>query len=89
MTTSDYERPFVSAESMPFYKTLDAVVSSRYGLTVRATKLSNIEYKIRFDRLSQTNNMKPPPSRGVRCDGGSACLSLSCLDDGSSFLQRR
>jgi len=31
---------------------------------VKATPLSNIEYKIRFERLKRENNMKPPPSCG-------------------------
>ena len=69
MTTYDYERPFVDAESIPLYEAVDAGVSARYGRRVRATKLSNIEYKIRFDRLHRTNNMKVPPGTG-RIFGG-------------------
>src|SRR5262245_55401386 len=64
MTTYDFERPFVNAETIPLYEALDGVVSARYGQKVRATKLSNIEYKIRFNRLSQTNRIRPPPRTG-------------------------
>lgn len=69
MTTYDFERPFVSVESITLYEAVDAAVSAKYGRRVRATKLSNIEYKIRFDRLSRANNMKPPP-RTARIFGG-------------------
>lgn len=49
---------------MQAYVATERVVAQRYGKTVKATSLSNIEYKIRFDRLKRENNMKPAPSCG-------------------------
>ncbi len=64
MTGYDFERPFISQDAMQTYVLTDRIVAQRYGKTVKATPLSNIEYKIRFDRLRRENNMKPPPSCG-------------------------
>lgn len=64
MSGYDFERPFISQDAMHAYVATDRVVAERYGKTVKATPLSNIEYKIRFDRLKRENNMKPPPSCG-------------------------
>ena len=64
MSGYDFERPFISQDAMQAYVATDRVVAQRYGKTVKATPLSNIEYKIRFDRLKRENNMKPPPSCG-------------------------
>jgi len=69
MTSYDFDRPFISEVAMPLYAAIDADVAARYGRTVRATKLSNVEYKVRFGRLKRDNNMKPPPSCG-RIFGG-------------------
>src|SRR6185295_16933826 len=64
MSGYDFERPFISQDAMQAYVATDQVAAQRYGKTVKATPLSNIEYKIRFDRLKRENNMKPPPSCG-------------------------
>ena len=64
MSGYDFDRPFISQDAMQAYVATDRVAAQRYGKTVKATPLSNIEYKIRFDRLKRENNMKPPPSCG-------------------------
>lgn len=64
MSGYDFDRPFISQDAMQAYVTTDRIAAQRYGKTVKATPLSNIEYKIRFDRLKRENNMKPPPSCG-------------------------
>ena len=60
----DYDRPFIAQGNMPTYVATDAETASEYGRTVKATKLANVEYKIRFGKLQRENNMKPPPSCG-------------------------
>ena len=65
MTTYDFERPFISASSLPLWESHDPKVSAQFGRTVRATPLSNVEYKLRFDRLSNSSTMKPPPGTGA------------------------
>ena len=77
MIAYDYDRPFIAHGNMRTYVATDAETASEYGRTVKATELSNVEYKIRFGKLKRENNMKPPPSCGrifmgylvVRCLG--------------------
>jgi hypothetical protein len=69
MSGYDYDRPFVSQKALREYKAVDAIAAARYGKTVKATILSNIDYKTRFGRLQRENNMKPPP-RCVRIFSG-------------------
>ena len=59
-----FDRPFIGQDAMQAYVATDRIAAQRYGKTVKATPLSNIEYKIRFDRLKRENNMKPSPSCG-------------------------
>jgi hypothetical protein len=59
MSDFDYERPFVSQKALSEYKAVDATAAARYGKTVMATLLSNIDYKTRFGRFQRENNMKP------------------------------
>jgi hypothetical protein len=49
---------------MQTYVATDGETASEFGRTVKATGLSNVEYKIRFGKLKRENNMKPPPSCG-------------------------
>lgn len=64
MSEYDYERPFIGVEKFDTYVAIDRDEAKRYGKNVKATELSNIEYKIRFGKLKDENNMKPPPSCG-------------------------
>jgi len=86
MTTYDFERPFLDAASLPLYKAVDPEVSARYGPTVRAAKLSNIEYKIRFDRFNQTSNMKAPPGTGRIFDGYLVIRKLGAKDQYETWI---
>jgi hypothetical protein len=69
MSEYDFERPFISQDALTTYVATDRDIASQYGKTVKATQLSNIEYKLRFARLGRMNNMRPPPSFG-RIFGG-------------------
>lgn len=60
----DYERPYIAQSAMKSYVATDAETASEFGPSVKATELSNVEYKSRFSRLARENNMKPPPSCG-------------------------
>ena len=60
----DYERPYIAQSDMPAFVATDGKVASQYGSKVRATELTNIEYRTRFIRLAQSNNMKGPPDGG-------------------------
>jgi hypothetical protein len=64
MSPYDYDRPYIAQEAMVTYRATDQEAAARYGLTVKATDLSNREYGMRYERLAQTNNMRPPPSAG-------------------------
>ena len=69
MTGYDFNKPFADSSSLPFYTAIDGEVASRYGKTVRAMEMSNADCDTRYKRLSNSNNMKPPPSHG-RIFGG-------------------
>jgi hypothetical protein len=64
MNGYDYDRPFVAEEALDQFTAIDIEVSRRFGKFVKATVLSNIEYKIRYGKLQKERNMKPPPSTG-------------------------
>ena len=48
MSGYDFDRPFISQDALQAYVATNRVVAQRYGKTVKATPLSNIEYKIRL-----------------------------------------
>ena len=60
----DYERPYIAQLDMPRFEAKNPKVASQYGGIVRATELTNIEYRTRFLRMAQSNNMKEPPDGG-------------------------
>jgi hypothetical protein len=64
MSGYDFDRPYVSQEALGVYIAIDTETAATFGAKVRAAILSNVEYKIRHERLKRENNMKPPPSCG-------------------------
>ena len=64
MASYDFNRPYVGIETLSSFIAVDTEVAKRYGKMVKAIQLSNAEYAQRFERLSNTNNMKFPPSHG-------------------------
>lgn len=60
----DYERPYIAESDMRGFAAKDRKVASQFGDVVRATELTNAEYRTRFLRLAQSNNMKGPPDGG-------------------------
>lgn len=64
MAAYDWDRPYVAQSDMLPYVANDSETGTRYGKTVRAVQLSNVDYKTRFARFKRTNNMRAPPSCG-------------------------
>lgn len=60
----DFNKKYMDKAAMDKYQATDAEVAKRYGAIVRAIPISNREYQHRFDKLSDTRHMKPPPSSG-------------------------
>lgn len=56
------DRPFIAVEQMQLFNAVDRDTSRMYGPKVRAAGISNVDYKIRFNKLGSTRRMKPPPS---------------------------
>lgn len=56
------ERPFIHLDQMMFYSTCDLDAARKYGPMVKATQISNREYGYRYNRLSSSQIMQPPPS---------------------------
>lgn len=59
-----WDRPFISHAEMALFEATDAEEARAFGLIAKAAPLSNVEYKIRFGRLSAAHRMKSPPSCG-------------------------
>lgn len=64
MTGYDFDRPFIGVEKLGTFRALDRDDAQRYGAMVKATEMSNVEYKQRFDQFAPKRNMKSPPSTG-------------------------
>jgi len=60
----DYSKPYMDKYAMDEYFSTDAKVSKRYGRIVRAIPISNREFQYRYDKLSSSRDMRPPPSSG-------------------------
>jgi hypothetical protein len=58
------DRPFIAQEHMSLFDAIDRDTSRRYGPKVKAAGVSNVDYKIRFSKLSSSQTMSPPPSCG-------------------------
>jgi len=82
----DYDRPFINQKVLHVYTALDATAAARYGKTVKAVQLSNVEYKIRFGRLGRENNMKPPPSCGRIFGGYLVVRNLGAADQYETWM---
>jgi len=63
MTDYDYNRPYIEETSLALYTARNRI-AARYGKEVKATLLSNVEYRLRFARLKKKQRMRPPPSAG-------------------------
>lgn len=46
------------------YRAIDQMTSDTSGPTVLAVELSNVDYAIRYQRLSRTHRMRAPPHPG-------------------------
>jgi hypothetical protein len=69
LTAYDYTRPYVDVASLSLFRATDQLMAERYGQVIRAGRLSNAEYAVRYERLAKPNNMRPPPSHGRIFDG--------------------
>ncbi|WP_374679683.1 hypothetical protein [Hydrocarboniphaga effusa] len=59
------ERPFVPLEQMANYSALDQDTARKYGSMVKAAEISNRDYGYRYNKLSSSQKMQPPPSSHI------------------------
>ena len=64
MNKYDPDRPFLDDDACETFIAVEPKIARRYGRTVRARELANMEYKFRYQKLSSERNMKDPPSTG-------------------------
>ena len=62
MSGYDFERPYIEHAAMTRSTARDQATADMYGEVVLSTTLSNMEYKLRFERMSTSRAMRPPPS---------------------------
>lgn len=65
MLDHDFDRPFRDHASMETYRACDQETAQKYGKTVKALAITNREYRQRFDKLADSQSMKPPPSSAI------------------------
>lgn len=82
----DYSRPFVERTAFEEYVATDRNVARRYGSTVLATELSNVEYKIRFFRMHHGHRMKAPPGTGRIFPGYLVVRRLGTPDEYETWI---
>ena len=82
----DFDRPYVDAMSLPEYMAIDKDEARRYGHTVRGTDMTNSEYAIRYNRLAESNNMKPPPSHNRKFPGYLVVRMLGTKDQYETWM---
>lgn len=57
----DHSKKFLDKYAMDSFVATDSAVAKKYGETVRAIQISNREYWHRYEKLSDSRTMKPPP----------------------------
>ncbi len=62
MAGFDFDRPYIDESDMETFTANIAEVGRKFGKKVKATDLSNKEYKFRYQKLAKERNMKAPPS---------------------------
>lgn len=61
MSGYDFERPYLEHATMQRCEARDDTTADAYGRIVLAAELTNMDYQLRFQRLSGTRAMKTPP----------------------------
>lgn len=64
MSGYDFNRPYIEHAAMARAQARDDATADEYGRVVLAADLTNMEYKLRFQRLNASHPMKSPPSAG-------------------------
>jgi hypothetical protein len=86
MSGYDYDRPFITADKLSCYRAIDRDVTQRYGELVKAAEMSNVEYKMRFDKLASKQRMKPPPRTGRIFSGWLVVRRLGSPDEYETWI---
>jgi len=86
VTAYDFNRPFADASTLPLFDAIDEEVAKRYGQTARAMEMSNSDYATRFNRLRNSNNMKPPPSHDRKFTGYLVIRKLGTPDQYETWI---
>lgn len=79
-------RPFVTLEQMALFEAVDRDTARRYGVKVRAAGVSNVDYKVRFSKLSSSQSMNPPPSYGRIFPGYVVVRNLGTTDQYETWM---
>lgn len=80
------DRPFVTLEQMALFDAVDRDTARRYGHKVKAAGVSNVDYKVRFSRLSSSQTMNPPPSCGRIFAGYLVVRKLGTADQYETWM---
>ncbi len=78
----DFSKKFIDSNAMDDYLSTCPKTTKKYGAIVKGMFLSNREYQHRFDKLSSSRKMMPPPLSG-RIFGG--YLVVRCLGTAGQY----
>ena len=70
MAAHDWDRPYIALDQMPLFTAIDRKAAQMYGPKVKAAAISNIDYKMRFGKLSsndETAAQHRANLHGLRC----------------------
>jgi hypothetical protein len=82
----DFSKKYMDKSAMDKYQATDTNAAKRYGTFVRAIPVSNREYQHRYDKLSDSRAMKPPPSSGRIFAGYLVIRSLDSKDEYETWI---
>jgi len=86
MSAYDFKRPFIKQEEMKDYISLNSEEASMFGRLVKASNLSNVEYKTRYGKLKNKIKMKSPPSCGRIFSGYVVVRKLGLKDQYETWM---
>ena len=80
------DRPFITLEEMALFDAIDRDTARKYGSKVKAAGVSNVDYKVRFGKLSSSQTMNHPPSCGRIFPGYVVVRKLGTQDQYETWM---
>lgn len=80
------DRPFITLEQMALFDAIERDTARKYGSKIKAYGVSNVDYKVRYGKLSSSQTMNPPPSCGRIFSGYLVVRKLGTPDQYETWM---